>query len=150
MRLWQVIILNTGDSIQVWVWEVIYSWLTFTCGLAVGFTSSRRVNYEWSRWQEERLWSQEEARRTTRPANDKNINVYVQWCVISEVCLGYKTHNNVAKSLLNAAELLDNEPTLRYTTDRAWHVDFNCLIIIYRISGLFRGLLIFAKFANGS
>ena len=28
-----------------------------------------------------------------------------------------KTHNGVAEYLLNSAELLNNEPTLRYATD---------------------------------
>ena len=47
-----------------------------------------------------------------------------------------KTHNDVAKYLLNAAELLlDNESTLRYATDKAWYVDFHCFSwIIYNVT----------------
>ena len=54
-----------------------------------------------------------------------DLNVYARWCAI-KVRLSFKTHNNIAEYLLNAAELLDNEPTLRYATDKSWHVDFNC------------------------
>ena len=55
--------------------------------------------------------------------------------MISKVCFGLKTHNNVAKYLLNTAELLlDNEPTLRYATDKAWAVDFTVFHGLYNIT----------------
>ena len=53
------------------------------------------------------------------------------------VRLGLRTQNDVAKYLFNAAELLlDNEPTLRYTTHKAWYVDLDCYswIIIYDVT----------------
>ena len=66
---------------------------------------------------------QEEARRTAGSAYDNDshrlnkLNVYVRWCAI-KIRLGL-THNDVAEYLFSIAELLDNEPTLRYATDKA-------------------------------
>ena len=69
-------------------------------------------------------YHREHSQQMTRPANN-NLHVYARWCAI-KVRLDLKTHNNVTEYLLNTAELLDNEPTLRYATDKAWDVDFNC------------------------
>ena len=55
-------------------------------------------------------------------------------CIIDfkpwKFALVFKIHNDVSEYLLSAAELLNNEPTLRYATDKAWHVDFNCFLWI--------------------